>query len=190
MFTTLIPKVALYILMQREEVQRHRSLEVHQAWVLSSCPVFLWFLLSPYHDTVLYANVLARFDESSKVKCQHAISFKPWSCFLWVWSLLDRGQSRGFGQHDEGGQGDFICGMWFQNIHWSSGTCSCNLQLDAVGFHNLQVLNSAKTAHSKKQQLKEVKPLKPKESKSRSKSRASSSMPAMTAMRDLTCLVI
>ena len=94
---------------------------------------FLWFLSSLYHDTVLYANVLARLYESSKVKCQHAISFKPWSWFLWVWSLLDRGQSRGFGQHDEGGQGDFICGMWFQNIHWSSGSCSCNLQLDAVG---------------------------------------------------------
>lgn len=50
----------------------------------------------------------------------------------------------------------------------------------------MKVLNSAKTAHSKKQQLKEVKPLKPKVSKSRSRRRASSSMPAMTAMRDLT----
>lgn len=49
----------------------------------------------------------------------------------------------------------------------------------------MKVLNSAKTAHSKKQQLKEVKPLKPKVSKSRLKQRASK-MPAMTAMRDLT----
>ena len=47
-----------------------------------------------------YANVLARFYglyESSKVKRQHVL-FKPWSCY----GSDPWGQSRGFGQHDEG----------------------------------------------------------------------------------------
>lgn len=46
--------------MQREEVQRHRSLEVHQTWVLSSCPGFFYGFFRPYTMILYYTPMYSR----------------------------------------------------------------------------------------------------------------------------------